>query len=283
MEEFIRSMREVQWAWMLPCAALSVIAYLLVAWEWQLMLRLIGPVSFWRTSQAVFAGRFVNDTMPLHAGYIVRIVLASRWLRVGLAAMAPSLIMERLGDGLWLALGAGALSLAMPLPANVIRARNGLFCTVLGGAALTAVVMIFRHRTPPIIKKIAEGTREIVHSHLLSVVIILSFVKLAVQAAAVLIMLPACGIKLSMADGLAVFMASYLATCVPSTPASTGLFQLFVVTVLEFLGVGKAQAAGFSLISFVTLTVPVATAGFFAFSQSGMTFRQIRQEAATWK
>jgi hypothetical protein len=289
LDQFGQSVARVKWMMLVPCVLLSLAAYLCVAWEWQLLLRPVGPFRFWKSVQAVLAGRFANDALPLHVGYIVRAFLASRWMRVSVAATVPSLIMERLWDGVWLAAGTGLLSLAIPLPQDVARARNFLATTVFGGAAAVALVVFLNRRSPPragpgarlhsVIRGLADGTRDIVKSHVFPMVLVLSLVKLVVQAAAILLLLPACGIKLSVAAGLGVFVAGYLATCAPSTPAGAGLFQVFVVGVLGFFGVGMAAAAGFSLISFVTLTAPPAVAGFFALGQSGMTLRQIRDQA----
>ena len=111
----------------------------------------------------------------------------------------------------------------------------------------------------------------------------LSLLKLGIQAAAFLGFLAACGLHLPLAIGLAAFLAGYLGTCVPSTPAGTGMFQLFVVAALTFFGVGKSTAAGFALTAFVAITAPLAVAGFFALAQSGLRLRQVRAEAGKLK
>jgi uncharacterized protein (TIRG00374 family) len=285
--------------WLLaPAALLALAAYLCVAWEWQLLLRPLGTLPFWRAAQAVFAGRFANDSLPVHVGYVVRAFLASRWLGVSLAATAPSLIVERLWDGFWLATGTGLLSLFISLPPELVRARNALALTVLAGVAATAAVILYLRRRIVVqpaeadharkgaatrarflIQCVGEGTRDIVHSPLFAAVLSLALLRLAVQAVAILVLLRAFDIELSLAAGLVVFVAGYMAGCVPSLPAGTGLFQLFVVAVLECFGVGKTLAASFSLVSFVTLTAPPALAGFVALAHSGLTLRQIRQEA----
>jgi uncharacterized membrane protein YbhN (UPF0104 family) len=209
---------------------------------------------------------------------------------------------ERLWDGFWLAVGTSLLSLFVPLPSELVQARNVLGTTVLGGAvATTALVLCFRGRiigpqaegdrgrraalgrAKLLIQCVGQGTRDIIRSHLFAAVLGLALLRLVVQALAILLLLRAFGIKLSLSAGLVVFVAGYLASCVPSLPAGTGLFQLFVVGVLEFFGVARPLAASFSLVSFVTLTAPPAVAGFFALAQSGLTLRQIRREAGGLK
>lgn len=294
LARFLHLLAGLRW-WLLAVSALPMVAaYVCVAWGWQLMLRAVGELSFLRAAQAVFAGRFANDALPVHAGYIVRAYLASRWMGAGLTAMAPSLILERLWDGLWIALIAAFVSWAVPLPAEVAQARNVLAIVVLGGVAATAVVLL-RHRfvtqspltqLPPsgmfakcrsLLRSLAEGINDVIRSRVFLPVLFLTFVKLALQAAAILIMLRACGIELSFVNGLGIFVAAYLAISIPTTPGSAGLFQVLVVNMLGFFGVGKPEAAGFSLVSFVMWTLPPAVVGFFAMGRSGLTLRQIRR------
>jgi uncharacterized protein (TIRG00374 family) len=295
-QQLLHSLAGVNWWFLIPCIVLALAAYLVVAWQWQLLLRPVGPFPFRRAAQAVFAGRFANDVLPLHMGYLVRAFLAARWMRVNLTAMAPALMMERLWDGVWLAAGTGVLSMTIPLSADVIRARNIFAAMVLVGViATTAVVLSHRRHVAPapsldssqsrifiwtmsFLQSVADGIRDIVRSRVFAGVVVLALFKLAVQAVAILAMLRACGIELSLIAGLVVFVAGYLATCVPAAPAGAGLFQVFVVGVLGHFGVGKPEAATFSLVSFVTLTAPPAVAGFFALAGSGFTLRQIRGE-----
>jgi glycosyltransferase 2 family protein len=297
---FMRSLAHIHWWRMAWSVNLEFLAYFCVAWEWQLLLRPSGSLPLWRTAQAVFAGRFANDALPLHLGYLVRALLAARWMGVGLVAIFPSLIVERLWDGLWLAAAIGLAAICLPLPVPVLRAAEILGALVLAGTAATAFLVLRGEsgiQSPaktntgwkPVrqvrlaIQRLAGGVRDIVRSGLLPAVLILSLLKLGLQAAAFLGLLWAYGLYLPVPVGLAVFLVGYLGVCVPSTPAGTGMFQLFVVTGLTIFGVGKSVAAGFALVAFVAITAPLAVAGFFALAQSGLRLRQIRVEAAKFK
>jgi uncharacterized membrane protein YbhN (UPF0104 family) len=291
LRPFLRSLAGLN-VWLLAVGgALALAAYLCVAWEWQFLLRPVGRLPFWKAARAVLGGRFANDVLPLHVGCVARILLAGRWLRASVAALAPSLIVERLWDGLWLVVGTTALSFAAPLPPEVLRARNFLAVLVLAGIAAAGAVFLRRSPAtdsrPGILGRIklffdnmAAGTRGLVRARVLAPVMVLSLLKLAVQAAAILVLLRACHIQLPLAAGLGVFVAGYLAVCVPAAPAGAGLFQLFVAGFLGFCGIDKAPAASFSLVSFVALTLPPALAGFFALAGSGISLRRLRQSAA---
>ncbi len=299
LDRLLRTLGDIHWWRLAPSVVLVLAAYLCVAWEWQLLLRPVGSLSFRRAARAVFAGRFANDVLPMQFGYLVRVILASRWMGVSLTAVLPSLIVERLWDGLWLALGIGLVSFFVPFPPDVLHARDIFGTMVLGGTLAVAAVILFRRRIPataPLgaaakpgalgrvrfwLGCLADGMRDIARSRLLPAVIGLALLKLVIQALAFLALVWAFGFELSFGAAVAVFLAAYLGMCIPSTPASTGLFQLFVVACLGFFGVAKPAAAGFSLVSFVALTLPPALAGFFALARSGLTLRDIRSQGGS--
>jgi uncharacterized membrane protein YbhN (UPF0104 family) len=231
----------------------------------------------------------------LQMGYLVRCILAARRMNMSVVSVFPSLIVERLLDGLWLALGIGVAAFLLPLPPDVLRAAKLFGAIVLAGVAATVLVVLRRSSsgranplhsqttTAPIqrgrlaFRHLTDGVRDIAGSGLLVPVLGLSLLKLAVQAAAFLGFLWAYNIYLPVLAGIAVFLVSYLGICVPSTPAGTGMFQLFVVAGLAVFGIDKSIAAGFALIAFVSITVPLATAGFFALAQSGVRLKELRK------
>lgn len=297
-DQMWQSMARIRWWLVGGGIVLEFLAYFCVAWEWQLLLRPTGRLPLPRAVQAVFAGRFANDALPLQLGYFVRAILAARRMDVSIVSIFPSLIVERLWDGIWLAAGIGLAALLLPLPPAVLQAADIFGATVLAGTAATiAVVWLCRggsrenHPVQPDSKwrfiqqlrlafhRLVDGVRDIGRSGRLAPILGLSFLKLALQAAAFLGFLWAYRLDLPVPVGLTVFLAGYLGICVPSTPAGTGMFQLFVVGALTLFGVGKSIAAGFALTAFVAITVPLAVAGFFALAQSGLRLRQIQVEA----
>ncbi len=283
------------WLWIL-CVGLQFLAYFCVAYEWQLLLRPTGRIPLKRATQAVFAGRFANDVLPFQLGYLVRCLIAARGMNVGIVSIFPSLIVERLWDGVWLAAGIGLAACMSPLPPDVLRAAKLFGAMVLAGTTATVLVVLRRGRAGAgqaitidsptnLLQRIRlgfgrliDGVRDIVRSRLLVPILVLSLLKLAIQALAFLGFLWAYHIRLPFPAALVVFLAGYLGICVPSTPAGTGMFQLFVVAALAVFGIDKSIAAGFALIAFVSITVPLAFAGFFALAQSGLSLSAIKRD-----
>lgn len=269
-------------------------AYFCVAYEWQLLLRPAGRLALKRTAQAVLAGRFANDVLPLQLGYLVRAALAARWMNIPVVSIFSSLIVERLLDGIWLAFGIGLVALSLPLPPPVLRAANVFGAMVLVGVVATVLVAFRRSKTGAVASKpmdsptgliqrirlafrrLTDGVQDIVRSGLLAPILGLSLLKLCIQAAAFLGFLWAYNLHLPVLAGVAVFLVGYLGMCVPSTPAGTGMFQLFVVAGLALFGIDKSVAAGFALATFISITVPLAVAGCLALAQSGLRLRLLR-------
>ncbi|HVV70877.1 MAG TPA: lysylphosphatidylglycerol synthase transmembrane domain-containing protein, partial [Verrucomicrobiae bacterium] len=286
--DLLHSMERIVWWRLLPVAVLDIASYLIVAYEWQLLLRPAGRLGFIDASRAVFAGRFANDVLPVQLGYLVRIFLASRAMGERVSVVVPSLLLERLLDGWWLGVGILLLTFYTPLPSSIIRARNILGGVVVAGL-LVMVFLAFKRRKPnhstrqpghvrrPVevirgfLHRVIEGMSDIARSHVLPAVVLLAAVKLLVQGFAYFAVLWAYGLEVSVWTGLAVFLIAYLGITVPSTPASAGVFQFFSVLGLELFGIEKTTASGVSLVAFVVLTAPLAATGFYAVATSGLT------------
>ena len=68
----------------------------------------------------------------------------------------------------------------------------------------------------------------------------------------------------------------HVGTAVPNTPGNVGTYQFFCVVALTLLGVDKTLATGFSVVVFITLTVPLWLLGSVALGRSGTTLAGVR-------
>ena len=98
------------------------------------------------------------------------------------------------------------------------------------------------------------------------------------QALAFWLVMRACHLHLSFWIGMAVFMIVHLGTAIPNAPANVGSYQFFTVAGLALFGVDKTAAAGFSVVVFVLLTVPLWAIGLVALGRSGTTFAALKAD-----
>jgi uncharacterized protein (TIRG00374 family) len=291
--EFWRQVVGIDWWWVLPALVLDVLSYLSQGERWRRLLRPLGRISTLRTTQAIYAGLFINEILPMRVGEIGRAYLVSRWLERPFLAVVPSMAVERLMDAVWLAMGIGLTAMFVPLPAHLLQAGDILGVVVLAGTALFLWVVLRRERAerspehPPgplrrqiaaILGRLGEGLREIGLSRDFFAAFGASSLVLVFQALAFWLIMPACGLKLPFWAGMAVFVIVHLGTAIPNAPANIGSYQFFTVVGLALFGVEKTAATGFSVVVFILLTVPLWLLGLLALGRSGTTFSRIKAD-----
>ena len=282
-------------AWLLlPAVALDVMSYVSQGYRWKLLLHPLGRLSTLKSTQAVYAGLFTNEIVPMRAGELVRAFLVSRWLSVGVVSVIPSMAVERMFDGVWLALGIGLTALFVRLPGDFLLAADVLAVVVIASLGLF-IWMVFRSRNhhaqnqepaksgwKPLrwmtasIGRIARGIAEIGLSRPFYQSLISSSLILIFQILAFWLVMLAYGLHATIWEGAAVLLIVHFGTAIPNAPSNVGSYQFFTVLGLTLFGADKTTAAGFSMAVFVILTVPLWAIGFLAVSRTGMTFREIR-------
>lgn len=298
-KELLESASHIQWFWLAPAVLFDLLTYLCVAWQWQFALRPVGTLPLMKLTQAVFAGRFANDVLPVHVGYVIRVYLVSRWLGTPLTRVIPSLLVERLCEGFWLVLGIGITAAFVALPREVIKTGE-ILVAILGVGVMATLILVraqIHRRDQPrsgwlgllpgnmlrFVQRLAYGVREVAKSGVIVRIWAMGLAKLAIQALAFFSLLWAYRLALPFWVQVAVFLVACIGISLPSTPASAGVFQLFCVAGLTLFGVPKPVATGFALLAFVALTAPLALAGFLAVAHSGMSVHDIRTRAAEWR
>lgn len=300
VEELWRTMPVINW-WLVALAVVFDIAsYVCQGFRWQLLLRSAGPVSTLKATQAIYAGLFFNEILPLRIGELVRAYLVAHWYSSNVVIIISSIAVERLFDALWLFAGIGVTVLFIPLPREVVSAAQALAMAVLivTGLALCLILrgrnnkaLLFQHQTErgwhPVrrgfafLARIAEEMRQLGASRYFYYSLGVSSCILLFQILAFWLVMEASGLRLSLWAGSAVLVLLHLGTILPNAPSNVGIYQFFCVAGLVFFGVDKTAAAGFSIAVFIILTVPLWAIGLFATARSGMTLKQLRAEINT--
>jgi glycosyltransferase 2 family protein len=282
----------IRWIWVIPGVFLDTFGYALQGIRWSLLLRPIGKLGRGRATQAIYAGLFVNEVLPMRVGEAVRARLASQWLGVPLLRVLPSLAVERLFDGLWLALYIGVVAVFVELPRAFLRSADILGIVVLGGA-VALLILILRPGSPKdsvpsapprkgLAGRVAQGLahlREEAQAMGRSRGFYLSLLASALpqlcEALALWVLLRAYDIPLSLGRGIAAALVLRLGTAIPGAPGNLGTWQLVCVLALTVLGVDKTRAAGFSLVAFVLLTLPLWGLGWVALARAGLKIPEV--------
>jgi uncharacterized membrane protein YbhN (UPF0104 family) len=281
-DELSRQAAALRWPLVAAAVAADAAAYLCQALRWKLLLEGVGRLSWLRTAQAVYVGLFASEVLPMRPGDGVRAWLAARTLHTSIAAVVPSIVVERFFDAVLLAAGAGLTAMFVPLPAGMMTAARVLGAVVAAFAGLLAYAALRGGRGPSsdragrgpawlrsAVSEISSGIRAIGLSRSVAWAFALSCLLLAGQVLAYWLTLRACGIDRSLLVAAAVLTLVRLGTAVPNTPANVGTFHVFTILCLTRFGVDAARAAAFSVVAFVILTVPLWLIGGAALASAG--------------
>jgi uncharacterized protein (TIRG00374 family) len=307
--------------WVAAAVLCDVLSYACQGARWRLLLRPFGHVTVLCSTQAIYAGLFVNEVLPMKLGEVVRALLVSRWIKVQLGSVAASILVERICDGVWLAAGIVLATLFVPLPRKLIETGDlfavGILFTLILLAMLTVAgrrmglnshthaesdvdesdadegpgvrmtagggeMRSFRLKgwlfknLSVLVSRLSFDLRVITRSRVAVWAFALSPAMLLLQGLSFWMVMRAYGLRLSFTTGALVFLIVHLGSALPNAPANIGTYQFFTVLGLTLFGVDKTTSAGFSLVVFAILTVPLWAIGFWALGRSGLTLLEVR-------
>lgn len=272
-EDFLDHAFKLKWWWVLAAVILDILSYGCQGTRWRLLLRPAVDISVVKATQAIYSGLFLSEVFPMRIGEVARGYLVARWTGARFTSVVPSIVIERVFDGIWLAIGIGLTAMFVPLPRNLLRAGDVFGVTVL--AIVVAFLFIVFSRKP---NRFTAGIREIGRTRLAYEAFGVSAFIMIIQSCAFWMVMQAYGINLGFWIAAAVLFIVHLGTAIPNAPANVGTYQFFCVVGLTLFGVEKSVAAGFSVMIFAILTIPLWVIGFFALTRSGLTFNSLREE-----
>jgi uncharacterized protein (TIRG00374 family) len=299
VKELMGSIKTINWWWVAGAVFLDIASYGCQGMRWSLLLHPIGRISMLQATQAIYAGLYVNEVLPMRLGEILRIYLASRRTQARFGAIVPSVLVERFFDAIWLALAFGITVFAVPLPRFLVDSEKILGFTALA-AAILFVYLVFRKKKsgsaspdstkrywrpvrwiPGLLDKMAGGIRDIGRSRFFYSSFGISLLLLLGQILSYWFVMLAYGLKFSFWHGAAVFLIVHIGTMIPSAPSNVGTYQFFTVVGLTIFGISKTLATSFSVVVFLILTIPLWIIGLLVFMRLGLSLKRIQTEMSS--
>jgi uncharacterized membrane protein YbhN (UPF0104 family) len=268
-----RNIHIESWAWVGVAVCAQSASYIFQGLRWRRLLRPLGELSLVRTTEAIYAGLFVNELMPAKPGELLRAYLVGQWLQVRLPIVLGSIVAERIFDGVWLSIALTLVAVVVPLPAQVVHAAV-IFVLLLATLAVVVSVLAVGRVQVPLLSawRHALASRNGVIAFGNSGLLLLS------QMLAFWCALRGFGLPLSVIVAIAAIVLIQLGTAIPNAPGNVGTYQLACVAALTLFGVNKTTATAFSVVVFVLLTVPVWCFGALALAHVSIG-RAIPREA----
>ncbi len=283
------------WRWIVPAIVLYFIGALLRSVRWGQLLP-EQHVSIPTLFKALVVGFTINNLLPLRMGEVARAYLLARWGQVAYATTVASLVVERILDGLSLAvLLLVAIWLLPDAPGYLLAvgviAGLGFLCgaamvalAAWRASALTSLVAFCVRWLPsrfgPPITRASENfgrALSVVHQPARLVrLLVLSLVAWCSELGLFFVLMFSLGIAGTYPRALLVGSAANFATLLPSSPGYAGTFDAALARAAQdSLGISAGLAGAYDIIVHATLFLPVVVVGTLVLWRSRITFDQV--------
>jgi uncharacterized protein (TIRG00374 family) len=286
----LADLESLDWRYVSIAVIFDLSVYLCHAWRWNILLRPVARLPFWRSVQAIYIGLYANEILPLRTGEAIRCYLLAHWNGIPISLAVSSAVIERILDGIWLVVALLITTRLVPLPQYLVDGTEfmGLgLCVLLG---LLIFIAVHKQRAHAVfsetrwasgLRHVVEGIHAMGNWRTMLAASGASLVYLAVQIVPVWALMEGYGLDLSIWAAAAVYIVLRLGTVIPNAPGNAGLYQFFCVLGLGLFNVPKSTAVGFSLMMFGILTLPLLIGGFVAVALTGLKLDDIRTRAHT--
>ncbi|HZP37470.1 MAG TPA: lysylphosphatidylglycerol synthase transmembrane domain-containing protein [Methylomirabilota bacterium] len=269
-------LRSTLWSFLFLSVVLYFVSMWMRAWRWRYLFPPGARVG--HLFRALLIGYMGNNLLPLRAGEIVRVYVASRHGPRFWTAFA-TVVVERVLDGLAIGLLVGVVLLIVPVPPE-LRWSIFLFLAVdlLGMLVLVAIAVVpeacralietlfhrarwIEHRLLRVLDTMIEGVSGLRAARHLAPILISSVGTWLFLAVSIWAALHAAHLDLPLAAAWTVLAFLGLGVSLPSSPGFVGVIQAATMLALALFGVERTDALSFSLLLHASQFVPVTAVG----------------------
>lgn len=307
-EEVIKAFSQANYLFLLPAILITMIAYLVRAWRWQIILRPTKQVTFSSSYSVMMIGFMANNLLPARIGEFVRAYTLGNQEKVSKSLSLATIVLERVCDGLTLVALMGFSLVVFPVPKSDgwMQFIEIFSTSVFAGALLFLIFLIWREKAALklvsfLMKPLPNGLEHKAHNLLASFVLGLhalrrgSMVILLVLSSLIVWLLEGCSYYLMLwafnlqdkmstyqliGAGLLLLVFVNLGTMIPSAPGFFGVYQLAATIALGAYNVSNSAAFSLALLTNTFQYVLVTSIGLFFFSRKQMSFKAIQQSKA---
>jgi len=296
LELFLDSLRESNYAWLIPALLLIAVAVVVRAYRWQFLFDVSTRPPLPALTRALLVGQLFNCILPARGGEIARVVVLHQDAGTSRVEALATAVVERLYDVLALLL---LLFLATPFLPDVDWLRRaavfGLVLMVLVAVAMfivdrwgvRPVRFVFRplQRLPRVTAdQVERGAANLVQGlgalHRPGLAIpsfALTVASWLVLAAACWCVIGAFDVGLGYGAGLLLLVATTLALVIPSAPGGLGVFEAAGVVALGAYGIDDSTALSITVVLHALSTFPYIVVGWVVLHGHAVRLRSARQ------
>jgi glycosyltransferase 2 family protein len=298
LDELVEAMRGVDPRWIAVALVFLAASIWVRAQRWAAVLRPIVPLSQREAASLMTVGLAANNVLPARTGEVVRAVLLKRQRGVSGFAVLGTIVVERILDGLVLAI---FLAATIALAGGTAPLR--VFAMLVGGAFVALAAMLALVATRPAVgdrlvglalrfapgrlRARAAGWAERFRTGLAPMrtgrawVVVggLTTLSWSLEALACWAVGEAFGLGLHPGIYFGVCGAANLSMAAPSTAGGIGPYEFFAREVVVRAGVATATGTAYAIVLHATVLIPVALVGLLLIWRQDLGLRTLRVDA----
>ncbi len=267
--------------------------------RWKYLLDPIKKCKFIDLMSMVFIGFFANNTLPMRAGEIVRIVFVSEKENIPKTGAATTLALERLFDVFTILILVVITLFTYQYPhqiKSVLIAITGLLAFLFiflysliynKPLALSFLQKLLSFFPDKINKKITgmfhsfiEGLEILKQSHNLLKTIFISLLIWMFNASIFFLAARSIAItEVTYTGGIFIMAIIAIGISIPSSPAYVGVYEYFGILAGTALGVSENASMSFILLAHVIQFSVISTTGLFFLGREHISFMQLKNKA----
>jgi uncharacterized protein (TIRG00374 family) len=307
LEDVWDSLKGANYLWLIPGVAVYFLGVWARAWRWHYLLRPLKRIPTRTMFPIVAIGYMGNNIYPARAGELLRAYVLRRKEDVPISASLATIIVERAFDGIVM-LAFVFLNLPELATLTVDSGFAGSIrsLALIGAGVFLSAVAVFLlmailpdrsrrvidwliERLSPIrwrenLKGIAgrflEGLSSLRSPADVLMVLLTSMVIWLFETGKYWLVMHAFTFEVDFFALMLMNGIVNLATTIPSAPGYVGTFDAPGIAVLEAYGVGRALAAGYTLVLHVALWLPITALGAYYMVRESLSWSAVREELA---
>lgn len=299
----------VDFSLVILAAAMQMAAQLLRAERWRVLVHPVKDIKLGRMFAITMIGMMSNNLFPARLGELIKAYLLGHQEGISKSTSLATVVVERLFDGLTIAVFMIAIILFFPFPrvdsSSSLNPRSLWTICLLSSFFYVGVLLLllfikkrqdllkrffqvtiekilpkkaetFYNKLEDVIASFSEGLHFLHNKGVLLKITIQSIIMWLVIGLSFYLGFLAFGMKLSFFTAVLLMVVVAVAVMIPSSPGFVGTFHYSCQLVLVMMGVGVNMAASFAIVFHLVGFLPVTVVGLFYVFKGQMSLTQLQ-------
>ncbi|MDR1952837.1 MAG: flippase-like domain-containing protein [Elusimicrobiota bacterium] len=260
-------------------AILSALTYAARSARYFFIILPIKKTRFFENFPYTVLGFFMNNIIPLRLGEVIRAKVTGERLKISRSSALATIVVERLMDIIVYVLFFFLIMNTLPFP--VLIKRSFFICAAVFGIMLIVLFIVsiydakalkaiskfplplkLKELIVSLSNKFIDGLGILKSKKALATSFIFSFIVWIVESMSFIVVAYACGIQLSLIEGIFTVIIIGIAGIIPTAPGYLGAFEMAGLAALSVLGIEENSALACILIYHAMQLIVNFTLGF---------------------